>query len=71
MGKKLFISSNQYVICSHYPITDALAPKSNLMKAAPELLNALECIYNDKEVWSELSDTQKTMVEQSIKKAIK
>ena len=42
---------------------------AKLIAAAPDLLDALECIYNDKEVWSELSDTQKIMVEQAIKKA--
>lgn len=42
---------------------------SQLIASAPDLLDALECIYNDKEVWSELSDTQKIMVEQAIKKA--
>ena len=43
---------------------------SQLIAAAPDLFEALEYIYNDKEVWSELSDTQKMMVEQAIKKAI-
>ena len=43
---------------------------SQLIAAAPDLFEALEYIYNDKEVWSELSDTQKMMVERAIKKAI-
>lgn len=43
---------------------------SQLIADAPDLFEALEYIYNDKEVWSELSDTQKMMVEQAIKKAI-
>ena len=42
---------------------------AKLIAAAPDMFDALECICKDKEVWSELSDTQKTMVEQAIKKA--
>lgn len=48
---------------------DTAMANAKLIAAAPDLLDALECIYNDKEVWSELSDTQKIMVEQAIKKA--
>ena len=54
--------------CVPYSEEKAIA-NAKLIAAAPDMLAALESIYNDKEVWSDLDDSQKNIIEKAIKKA--
>lgn len=51
------------------PIDSELEANSNLICAAPDMFNALRDLYEDKEVWSDLFESQQEFICRVLNKA--
>lgn len=65
LGKELTISKT-------FCVGDIEEERANakLIAAAPDMLDALLDIYEDREAWSDISPSQRDKIEKAIKKAI-